>query len=163
MHGLTGSKPRLFGTDGIRGTANLELTPELALRVGYAAVKVLADEKAGPFLVVGRDTRISGSMLESALVAGICSAGGRVELLGVIPTPAVAFLTTKKKADAGLAKRLPTRPSATTIAITNANFFIRCLLDQTDLVFQGDERPFFSYHISFAVSSYALYLVGEPQ
>jgi len=93
---------RLFGTDGIRGVANLELTPELALRVGYAAVKVLARDNARPFLVVGRDTRISGTMLESALVAGICSSGGRVELLGVIPTPAVAFLTGFKGADAGV-------------------------------------------------------------
>jgi phosphoglucosamine mutase len=96
-----GNKLRLFGTDGIRGAANVELTPELALRVGYAAVMVLARENARPFLLVGRDTRISGTMLESALVAGICSAGGRVELLGVIPTPAVAFLTAGKGADAG--------------------------------------------------------------
>ena len=95
-------RPRLFGTDGIRGAANLELTPELALRVGCAAVKVLATGNARPFLVVGRDTRISGSMLESALVAGICSSGGRVETLGVIPTPAVAFLTAHKGADAGV-------------------------------------------------------------
>ena len=93
---------RLFGTDGIRGVANLELTPELALRVGYAAVKVLARDNARPFLVVGRDTRISGTMLESALVAGICSCGGRVELLGIAPTPAVAFLTAHKGADAGV-------------------------------------------------------------
>jgi phosphoglucosamine mutase len=93
---------RLFGTDGIRGIANIELTPELAMRVGSAAVRVLAREGARPFFVIGRDTRISGSMLESALAAGICSAGGAVELLGVIPTPAVAFLTKKKGADAGV-------------------------------------------------------------
>ncbi len=93
--------PRLFGTDGIRGIANLELTPELAMRVGYAAVKVLAPGNAHPFLVIGRDTRISGTMLESALAAGICSCGGRVECLGIIPTPAVAYLTRAKGADAG--------------------------------------------------------------
>ncbi len=92
---------RLFGTDGIRGAANLELTPELALRIGCAAVKVMARDNARPFLVLGRDTRISGSMLESALVAGMCSCGGRVELLGVLPTPAVAYLTAHKGADAG--------------------------------------------------------------
>jgi len=96
------SRTRLFGTDGIRGSANRELTPELALQVGYAAVKVLARDNARPFLVVGRDTRISGSMLESALVAGICSSGGSVELLGVLPTPAVAFLTGSRGADAGV-------------------------------------------------------------
>lgn len=101
MHKPEGG-PRLFGTDGIRGMANRELTPELVLRVGYAAVKVLARDNTRPFLVVGRDTRISGNMLESALVAGICSCGGRVELLGIIPTPAVAFLTGKKGADAGV-------------------------------------------------------------
>ncbi len=101
MHKPEG-KTRLFGTDGIRGIANIELTPELALRVGYAAVKVLATGNTRPFLVVGRDTRISGNMLESALVAGICSGGGRVELLGVIPTPAVAFLTARTGADAGV-------------------------------------------------------------
>jgi phosphoglucosamine mutase len=95
-------KPRLFGTDGIRGIANLELTPELAMQVGYAAGKVLARENTRPFLVVGRDTRISGNMLESALVAGICSGGGMVEILGVVPTPAVAFLTAHKGADAGV-------------------------------------------------------------
>ncbi len=96
------ARTRLFGTDGIRGTANRELTPELALRVGCAAVKVLARDNDRPFLVVGRDTRISGGMLESALVAGICSLGGSVELLGVIPTPAVAFLTGSRGADAGV-------------------------------------------------------------
>ncbi len=101
MYKPNGNRNRLFGTDGIRGAANMELTPELALRVGYAAVMVLARENARPFLLVGRDTRLSGTMLESALVAGICSAGGRVELLGVIPTPAVAFLTTGRGADAG--------------------------------------------------------------
>ncbi len=100
------SKPkggrRLFGTDGVRGVANLELTPELAMRLGYVAVKVLARENPRPFLVVGRDTRISGAMLEAALVAGICSGGGTVGLLGVVPTPAVAFLTTQMGADAGV-------------------------------------------------------------
>ena len=101
MDASKGNGIRLFGTDGIRGIANLELTPELAMRVGSAAVKVLVREGSRPFFVIGRDTRISGRMLESALVAGICSAGGRVELLGVIPTPAVAFLTQKKGANAG--------------------------------------------------------------
>lgn len=102
MHGLRGAKPRLFGTDGIRGIANRDLTPELAMRVGWAAVKVLARDNPRPVLVVGRDTRISGTMLESALVSGICSSGGSVYLLGVLPTPAVAFLTRKMGADAGV-------------------------------------------------------------
>ncbi len=94
--------PRLFGTDGIRGIANLELTPELAMRLGCAAVRALAGGNPRPLLVIGRDTRISGTMLESALAAGICSSGGRAECLGVIPTPAVAYLTRRKGADAGV-------------------------------------------------------------
>ncbi len=102
MQTSEGKRQRLFGTDGIRGTANLELTPELAMRVGCAAARVLTRDNNRPLLLVGRDTRISGSMLEAALVAGICSAGGQVELLGVIPTPGVAFLTAMKKASAGV-------------------------------------------------------------
>lgn len=88
----------LFGTDGIRGVANRDLTPDLVLALGRAAGGVAA---AGGSVVVGRDTRVSGPMLEAALVAGLCSAGASVRLAGVIPTPAVAFLTREEKADAG--------------------------------------------------------------
>ncbi|MGQ9758132.1 MAG: phosphoglucosamine mutase [Actinomycetota bacterium] len=95
-------RPRLFGTDGVRGEANVELTPELAMRLGWAAVEVLASENPRPLLLLGKDTRISGDMLEAALVAGICSAGGEVEMLGVIPTPAVAHLARSREADAGV-------------------------------------------------------------
>ncbi|MBF7083414.1 phosphoglucosamine mutase [Desulfallas sp. Bu1-1] len=84
---------RLFGTDGVRGIANKDLTPELAYRLGRAGAHVLAGGNAGKRLVVGRDTRISGDMLEAALSAGICSAGVDVLSAGYIPTPAVAFLT----------------------------------------------------------------------
>ena len=76
-----------FGTDGIRGVANRELTPELVTALGRAAVRVLGSDRP---LVVGRDTRRSGPMLESALVAGICAEGGSAELLGVLPTPGLA-------------------------------------------------------------------------
>lgn len=89
----------LFGTDGVRGIANRDVTPELALALGRALVTTLSGRR--PTVVVGRDTRASGEMLESALSAGICSAGGDVRRLGVIPTPAVAFLTTDLDADAG--------------------------------------------------------------
>jgi len=81
---------RLFGTDGIRGVANVDLTPELAFKVGRAAAHVLA--AAGSPFVIGRDTRLSGEMLEAALVAAICSAGSDVLCAGIIPTPGVAFL-----------------------------------------------------------------------
>lgn len=89
----------LFGTDGVRGVANRDLTPDLALRLGRAAGLVLAPD--GGALAVGRDTRVSGSMLEGALVAGLCSAGATVRLAGVLPTPAVAWLTLAEGARAG--------------------------------------------------------------
>ena len=89
---------RLFGTDGARGVANRDLTPDLALVLGRAAGTVLA---RGGRVVVGRDTRLSGPMLEAALVAGLCSAGADVLLGGILPTPGVAFLTRAEKARAG--------------------------------------------------------------
>ena len=93
---------RLFGTDGVRGVANQELTPELAFRLGWAATTYFGKESnEKPMILIGRDTRISGEMLESALAAGICSAGGRAILLGIVPTPAVAFLAQKLNAQAG--------------------------------------------------------------
>jgi len=92
---------QLFGTDGIRGVANKDLTPEVAYRLGQAVVKFLADKKHSRFLV-GRDTRISGTMLESALVAGITSAGGSAYVCGVIPTPAVALLIRQLEMDGGI-------------------------------------------------------------
>ncbi|MGH2735623.1 MAG: phosphoglucosamine mutase [Actinomycetota bacterium] len=91
--------PRLFGTDGVRGVANEALTPDLALALGRAAGLVLAPD--GGEFVVGRDTRVSGPMLEGALVAGLCSAGVDVRTAGVVPTPAVAFLTLAEGARAG--------------------------------------------------------------
>jgi phosphoglucosamine mutase len=95
---------KYFGTDGVRGRANADLTPELALALGRAAVGALRATQAGggaPLVVVGRDPRASGRLLESALVAGICSAGGDALLVGVVPTPAVAFLTRHYGAAAG--------------------------------------------------------------
>src|SRR5579862_2662652 len=80
----------LFGTDGVRGVANTELTPELTFRLGRAAAAVLGEGDAP--IVVGRDTRVSGSMLEAAIVAGIASAGRKALLLGIVPTPAVACI-----------------------------------------------------------------------
>lgn len=93
---------KLFGTDGVRGIANTELTPELAFRLGRAGAGFFGQKKKQPTIVIGRDTRISGVMLEAALIAGICSAGGNVLTLGVVPTPAVAYLTRRLGADAGI-------------------------------------------------------------
>jgi phosphoglucosamine mutase len=94
----------LFGTDGVRGIANVELTPELAFNLGRAGSHVLAlqDTTTRPRIMVGKDTRISGDMLEAALIAGICSTGADVLTVGVIPTPAVAYLTEKYNASCGI-------------------------------------------------------------
>src|SRR5688572_15340996 len=89
----------LFGTDGVRGVANADLTPDLALALGRAAGFVLAPD--GGAIVVGRDTRLSGPMLEGALVAGLCSAGVDVLRAGIVPTPAVAFLTLEERGKGG--------------------------------------------------------------
>ncbi|MGI6091179.1 MAG: phosphoglucosamine mutase [Saccharofermentanales bacterium] len=94
---------RLFGTDGVRGVANRDLTPDLVYRIGWASANILANENLHkPVFLVGRDTRISGTMLEAALVAGLTSAGADVYLAGVIPTPGVAYLTRKHGCDAGV-------------------------------------------------------------
>jgi phosphoglucosamine mutase len=93
---------RLFGTDGVRGVANTELSPELAFRLGRIGAYVLTKGKKNPHIVVGKDTRASGDLLESALIAGILSAGAHVWKVGVVSTPAVAFLTRYLNADAGV-------------------------------------------------------------
>lgn len=94
---------RLFGTDGIRGIANKDLTCELAMNLGRAAATVLSsNSRRRPLFVVGMDTRISSEMLSSAITAGLCSVGADVLVLGVVPTPAVAHLIGKYKADAGV-------------------------------------------------------------
>ena len=94
---------RLFGTDGVRGEANVALQPELAYRLGRAATLYFGKRSEDkPQILIGRDTRISGEMFEAALTAGICSAGGRAVLAGIIPTPAVAYLVKKIDAAAGI-------------------------------------------------------------
>jgi phosphoglucosamine mutase len=93
---------RIFGTDGVRGIANSELTAGLAYNLGRAGAFVLTEGAHKPKILVGMDTRISGDMLESALVAGILSVGAEAVCLGVVPTPAVAHLTRKYGADAGV-------------------------------------------------------------
>ena len=92
----------MFGTDGVRGVANKELTPELAFNLGKAGTHVLKKDNERPVVVIGKDTRISGDMLESALTAGILAVGGNVIRAGVIPTPAIAYLAKYYKADAGI-------------------------------------------------------------
>jgi phosphoglucosamine mutase len=95
--------PQLFGTDGIRGKANhYPMTPEVALKAGRSLVKTLSDGKKAKKVLIGKDTRISGDMLECAIAAGICSAGADAHICGVLPTPAVAYLTASESMDAGV-------------------------------------------------------------
>ncbi len=93
---------KYFGTDGVRGVANVELTPELAYRLGRAGAFVLTKNTKKPTILIGRDTRISGELLESAMIAGMLSIGANVKRLGIISTPGVAFLTRTMQADAGV-------------------------------------------------------------
>ena len=94
---------RLFGTDGVRGVANMELSARLAFDLGYyGAIELAGKSRHKPKILIGRDTRISCDMLEAAMVAGICSTGADAVSLGVVPTPAVAYLTALYEADAGI-------------------------------------------------------------
>jgi phosphoglucosamine mutase len=94
---------KLFGTDGVRGVANLEpMTSEIAMQLGRAAAHIFMRRAGRHQIIIGKDTRISGYMLESALTAGICSMGVDVLLVGPMPTPAIAFLTRSMRADAGV-------------------------------------------------------------
>lgn len=93
---------RLFGTDGVRGVANADLTPLMAFHLGRAGACTLSKNDKKPVFIVGKDTRISGDMLEAALVAGICSAGADVIRAGIVPTPAVSYLARRFEADAGV-------------------------------------------------------------
>jgi len=93
---------KLFGTDGVRGVANSELTVDLAFELGKAVTYVLEEKNERPVIIIGKDTRVSGDMLENALAAGILAVGGNVIKLGIIPTPAVAYLVKYYNADAGV-------------------------------------------------------------
>ncbi len=94
---------KLFGTDGIRGVANLEpMTSETAMKLGRASAHLFKRRAGRHQIVIGKDTRLSGYMLESALTSGICSMGVDVLLVGPMPTPAIAFLTRSLRADAGV-------------------------------------------------------------
>ncbi len=94
---------QLFGTDGVRGTANIyPMTTEIAMQIGRAIAFIVKTKTKGHHIVIGKDTRISGYMIENALAAGICSMGVDVQILGPLPTPGIAFITTSMRADAGV-------------------------------------------------------------
>ena len=105
---------KLFGTDGIRGIANIyPMTAEIALKLGQAVAKVLINEKKeSPKVIIGKDTRVSGYIFENALTAGLCSMGVSVYLVGPIPTPAIAHLTKSFAADAGIVISASHNPAA---------------------------------------------------
>src|SRR5262249_23937151 len=136
---------KLFGTDAIRGIAiEPPMTPEVALRLGRAIAFVARRDESRPVrIVIGKDTRLSGYMLETALAAGICAMGGRVMLSGPIPTPAVAYLTTSMRADAGVVISASHNPFGDNgIKIFGPDGFK--LIDEKDIEIEKlleDERP----------------------
>ncbi len=132
---------RLFGTDGVRGIANQELTCDLAFKLGQAGAAVLASNVRRPTILIGRDTRISGKMLEAAMMAGICSVGARAMLVGVLPTPVIAYLTRFYEADAGVV----ISASHNTMEYNGIKFFDRngyklpdALEDKIEEILRGD-------------------------
>jgi len=136
---------QLFGTDGVRGIANKELTGEIAYKLGRAAAYFLTDNYRGrkrPQMLIGKDTRISGDMLEAALTAGITSTGVDVVKLGIIPTPGVAYLTDKLKIWGGVMISASHNP----IADNGIKFFDAQGLKLTDAMEDGIEDLFFNNH-----------------
>ncbi len=94
---------KLFGTDGVRGVANIyPMTSEIAMQIGRAIAFIVKNQVKGNTIVIGKDTRLSGYMIENALASGICSMGVNVQLVGPLPTPGIAFITTSMRADAGV-------------------------------------------------------------
>ncbi len=136
---------RLFGTDGIRGIANTELTCDLAAKIGQAAATVLTGHTTHKAKVlIGKDTRLSGDMLEGALIAGLCSVGVDVELLGVIPTPAVAYLVKKYNADAGImisASHNPYEFNGIKIFSGNGYKLPDSMEDEIETIIRGEKSP----------------------
>ena len=115
---------RLFGTDGVRGLANKKLTPILALQLGQAAAEVFTAQRESyerrPLAIIGRDPRVSGEMLDAAIASGLASRGVDVVRVGVLPTPAIAYLTDDYGADLGVMMRpslVPVGPSSVRFSI----------------------------------------------
>lgn len=135
---------RLFGTDGIRGVANRDLTPELAFRIGQITASLLKEGESAPLFLIGRDTRLSGGMLEGALTAGITSVGVSVRLLGVIPTPGVAHLVRQLRATAGVVISASHNP----IEDNGLKIFDRDGLKLSDVMEEKIEKLYLEYNRS---------------
>lgn len=116
----------LFGTDGVRGLVNSTLMPELAYQLGRAAGAYFCKTKGEHRFLIGMDTRISGSMLTAALSAGLCASGVNVDVVGVIPTPGVAYLTKTEGYDAGVVISASHNPFPTTASNSSTGTVTSC-------------------------------------
>lgn len=135
---------RLFGTDGVRGVANSQLTPNMAFRLGQAGAYVLSKEHPHPRIVIGKDTRISGDMLEAALISGICSVGADVLCVGVLPTPGIAYLTRTLNVSAGVvisASHNPVQDNGIKFFDSTGFKLPDKIEDEIESIFESDEKP----------------------
>ena len=135
---------RLFGTDGVRGVANSELTSDLAFRLGQAGAYVLSKEHPHPRIVIGKDTRISGDMLEAALIAGICSVGADVLRVGVLPTPGIALLTRTLDVSAGVvisASHNPVQDNGIKFFASTGYKLPDAIEDEIESIVLNEEKP----------------------
>lgn len=135
---------RLFGTDGVRGVANSQLTPSIAFRIGQAGAYVLSKEHPHPRIVIGKDTRISGDMLEAALISGICSVGADVLKVGVLPTPGIALLSRTLDVSAGVvisASHNPVQDNGIKFFNSTGFKLADAIEDEIERVFLNDEKP----------------------
>ena len=135
---------RLFGTDGVRGVANSQLTSDLAFRLGQAGAYVLSREHPHPRIVIGKDTRISGDMLEAALIAGICSVGADVLRVGVLPTPGIALLTRTLDVSAGVvisASHNPVQDNGIKFFASTGYKLPDAIEDEIESIVLSEEKP----------------------
>jgi len=135
---------RLFGTDGVRGVANSQLTCDLAFRLGQAGAYVLSKEHPHPRIVIGKDTRISGDMLEAALIAGICSVGADVLRVGVLPTPGIALLTRTLDVSAGVvisASHNPVQDNGIKFFASTGYKLPDAIEDEIETIVLNEEKP----------------------
>lgn len=135
---------RLFGTDGVRGVANSQLTCDLAFRLGQAGAYVLSKEHPHPRIVIGKDTRISGDMLEAALIAGICSVGADVLRVGVLPTPGIALLTRTLDVSAGVvisASHNPVQDNGIKFFASTGYKLPDAIEDEIEIIVLNEEKP----------------------
>lgn len=135
---------RLFGTDGVRGVANKELTPDLAFHLAQAGAYILSKEHPHPRIIIGKDTRISGDMLEAALMAGICSVGADVLKVGVLPTPGIAYLTRTLDVSAGVvisASHNPVQDNGIKFFSSSGYKLPDGIEDQIEGIVQSKEKP----------------------